>query len=210
MNTFSQWSNSSPLNNTSFYIEVGPSKLYGDIGGYIGEKNFFSDTKLSYGIGLRYAFSQRLGLSLLYNYTSLYLDSDENTHLSYRDMKFMSSVHGFETQLEVALNKGSYIEDYNPHRPYIFGGFGYNLSYSQFGDTTKIRLEDQYKYNEKSFSFIGGLGYQYRFNKNFSVGIEQKTILYFSDFIDGYHPVNSKHNDIGMNLRIIFSYHIAP
>lgn len=206
-NLSAQWTaSSSAKGESSVYIAVGMTELYGDIGGSDISELSFTDSKSSYALGFRYSSPSRFGFSLLTEMNNHYQGDNEEPHLDYRQMAFKSSEWDISVQLEIDLLGGSYLITQNPHHIYTFVGSGYARSKTRFLDENLVRSTDKVKLVASAPSLYGGLGYQYRLNNLFALGAEYRVTQFLSDYIDGYHPKFSKRNDMSMDFRMTFAY----
>lgn len=191
---------------TSVYAGSGVSKLYGDIGGYTLEKSILADINSSFVVGLRHTTLHRFGYSFLLDYNNHFESTDADTHLSSRNMSFKSVQLGLNAQIEYTFIGGKYYENSKPHSLYALFGAGVAFSNAQIHDENMLKPTDKVKLKEQALGISGGLGYQYRISNSIGVGAEYRLTQFLSDYMDGFHPLNSRKLDMSMDLRISLSY----
>lgn len=182
-------------------LGVGLNKFSGDIGG----DNFSDQLKNDMGFGgsaaFRYVFPFRLGIKAFAEY-DVYRGKDSKPR-SNQDIRFFSSnVFSVGAQLELILLGNNYLEKNIPHSVYLLGG-----AKKAFVNSL---LDNVQKGKENTSGFFFGLGYQYRINETFGIGLEVKQILFFSDDVDGYNLKisSNKSKDTASDVKFTFSYYL--
>lgn len=190
--------------NSSLIVGLGPNKMSGDIGG----DNFGSLFKNDFGIGstlaYRFVFPFNVGLRVYGDY-EYYRGKDSKVNNG-RKWDFTSSVGSLGGQLEYVIYGNNYLEKQIPHSVYLFGGAEKIFYNALFNGLTNVNTKGN------TTGLFAGMGYQYRFSDNLSVGLELKQTLYQSDKVDGYFPdpalVNNRYDDMAFTTKIIVCYNI--
>lgn len=210
---------------------IGPSYLFGDVGGNKDTKGLFAktdfvvaQTKYMFSVNYRYVFQNNIGFktSALFG---KFEGTDVDSRNSGRGFDFSTNLTVFALHIEYNLIGGENAEYATPHKVYVFGGAGAMISKVDFNSPNPMRntatLKDSHApnavitpvgngYNAKMTSVspafpIGG-GYEYEISPNFSIGAEYVIHASFSDYIDGVTTSDSKNKDYLMNLDLTFTY----
>jgi len=210
---------------------VGPSYLFGDVGGNKDTKGLINrtdfivaQTKYMFSINYRYVFHNNVGFkanALFGKFEGTDVDSrNEN-----RKFDFSTNLSVFAMHLEYNIIGGENADFWTPHKLYAFVGAGIMLSNVDFNSGNPLRTTDSHApnsvitnlstggYNAKMLTVsptfpIGG-GYEYELTPVFSIGIEYVIHSSFSDYIDGISTSLSKNKDYLMNLDLTFTYKIG-
>lgn len=180
---------------------AGLNKFSGDIGGSEFSDIFKNDMGFGGSAAFRYVFPFRLGLRAFAEY-DVYRGKDAEPSSETVQHIFNSNVFSVGGQLEFILWGNNYLEKTIPHSIYIFGG-----AKKAFVNSL---LDDVLRAKESTGGYFGGVGYHYRINETFALGVEMKQIMFFSDNIDGYNPHHSsnKNKDTAFDVKLTFSYFI--
>jgi hypothetical protein len=91
-------------------------------------------------------------------------------------------------------NRRGMLNDYSTFGIYLYGGLG-GLYYKAIYDFTP-RVND--KTRESGFTLIipAGIGFKYIYSDKIIFGYEIGPLYVFSDYLDGFKPPSSRHNDI--------------
>jgi opacity protein-like surface antigen len=210
---------------------IGPSYLFGDVGGNKDTKGLFAktdfvvaQTKYMFSVNYRYVFQNNIGFK-----TSALFGKFEGTDVGSRNaargFNFSTNLSVFALHIEYNLIGGENAEYSTPHKVYVFGGVGALISKVDFNSPNPLRntasLRDKHApnavltivgngYNAKMTSaspaFPVGAGYEYELSPNFSIGAEYVIHASFSDYIDGVTTSDSKNKDYLMNLDLTLTY----
>lgn len=206
---------------------IGPSYLFGDVGGNKDTKGLFAktdfvvaQTKYMFSINYRYVFQNNIGFktSALFG---KFEGTDVNSRNSERGFDFTTNLTVFALHIEYNIIGGENAEYATPHKVYVFGGAGAMISNVNFNSQHPLRITDSHApnavftpqgtgYNAKMLSVspafpIGG-GYEYEISPNFSIGAEYVIHASFSDYLDGISTSYSRNKDYLMNLDLTFTY----
>lgn len=206
---------------------IGPSYLFGDVGGNKDTKGLFAktdfvvaQTKYMFSINYRYVFQNNIGFK-----TSALFGKFEGTDVDSRNagrgFDFSTNLTVLALHIEYNLVGGENAEYPTPHKVYVFGGTGAMISNVDFNSVNPKRITDSHApntvitpigsgYNAKMVTVtpafpIGG-GYEYEVSPNFSIGAEYVIHASFSDYIDGVSTSYSKNKDYLMNLDLTLTY----
>lgn len=209
---------------------IGPSYLFGDVGGNKDTKGLFAktdfvvaQTKYMFSVNYRYVFQNNIGFktSALFG---KFEGTDDGSRNDERGFNFTTNLTVLALHIEYNLIGGENAQFATPHKVYVFGGIGAMISKVNFNSTKynySQRPEDSHapnaiitdavsSYNAKMTSVspafpIGG-GYEYEISPNFSIGAEYVIHASFSDYIDGVTTGYSKNKDYLMNLDLTLTY----
>ena len=193
---------------------IGTTNIFSDLGGRIDASMFyieditFRDTRPSLYAGARYKINQKYStkLSLTYGYGKT--EDFEGSRNEGR--QFVARTHLFETAAHfefyfkqeerryrsaAMFNRRGMLNNYSTISAYVFGGVGLTKYW------TKLEMEprptDTYDDRNKFIiAFPLGLGIKYIISDKWIIGYEIAGRYTFSDYIDGFKPAASKHNDI--------------
>lgn len=207
---------------------VGPSYLFGDVGGnkdtkgLINKTDFIvAQTKYMFSINYRYVFQNNVGVKVS-SLFGKFEGSDVGSRNEARGFDFSTNLSVFATHLEYNIIGGENASYWTPHKLYAFVGAGVMISNVDFNSKNPKRPTDSHApnavetplplggYNAKMISVspsfpIGG-GYEYELTPIFSIGLEYVIHTSFSDYIDGVSTINSKRKDYLMNLDLTLTY----
>jgi len=207
---------------------IGPSYLFGDVGGnkdtrgLIKRTDFIvAQTKYMFSVNYRYVFQNNVGFkaSALFG---KFEGTDSLSRNENRKFNFSTNLSVFAMHLEYNIIGGENADFWTPHKLYAFVGAGAMISNVDFNSRNPKRLTDSHAsnalitnlpsggYNAKmlsvSPSFPIGAGYEYEINPAFSIGVEYVIHTSFSDYIDGVSTSESDFKDYLMNLDLTFTY----
>lgn len=206
---------------------IGPSYLFGDVGGNKDSKGLFAktdfnvaQTKYMFSLNYRYVFQNNIGFktsALFGKFEGTDTDSRNGT----RGFDFSTNLTILALHIEYNIIGGENAEYGTPHKLYAFAGVGAMIADVDFNSSKAKRLTDSHApntvlttvgtgYNAKMVSvspaFPIGVGYEYELNSNFSIGAEYVLHASFSDYLDGVTTSYSKNKDYLMNLDLTFTY----
>ncbi len=207
---------------------IGPSYLFGDVGGnkdtrgLIKRTDFIvAQTKYMFSINYRYVFQNNVGFkaSALFG---KFEGTDADSRNEDRKFDFSTNLSVFAMHVEYNIIGGENADFWTPHKFYAFLGAGVLISNVDFNSGNALRPTDSHApnavftfqpsggYNAKmltvSPSFPIGMGYEYELSPTFSIGVEYVIHSSFSDYIDGISTSRSKNKDYLMNLDLTFTY----
>jgi hypothetical protein len=213
---------------------IGTTQIFGDIGGFtpgdnvLGFKDIqLSETRFNIGIGANYRIWQDLNARVNLTYGMLSSDDSKGSNV---DRAFASTTNLFEVTLmgEYYFIKNSVENSYNfsrksslRNRPrrldgpmfrgtfmarvdmYAFTGIGF-ASWSVKGNDALVAhgLED----GGATAIIPAGLGAKYVYSPELSLGVEFTGRFTFTDYLDGYTSVYSKHDDVYHFLNFTATY----
>jgi hypothetical protein len=207
---------------------VGPSYLFGDVGGNKDTKGLIkrtdfivAQTKYMFSINYRYVFQNNVGFkaSALFG---KFEGTDVDSRNENRGFDFSTNLSVFAMHIEYNIIGGENADFWTPHKLYAFVGAGAMISNVDFNSKNPIRTTDSHAtsavittlssggYNAKMLSvspaFPVGAGYEYELSPTFSIGVEYVIHSSFSDYIDGISTSYSKNKDYLMNLDLTLTY----
>lgn len=190
----------------SIIITSGFSLPSFDIGGKLYEKQLH-DLSPTVNFGFRYLLPNNFALKLFGEYTT-YKDDDIGTKNDTRGgggkYNFSNQIYRVGGRLEYNLF-GNVSDFESRHNVYAFGGGGYAYATSIVnGDPDKDHFKNTTPVNIPLL--LTGIGYQYRFSKNFGLGLDLNYEYYFSDYMEGFHTTWSKSNDVAYSAMLTVSY----
>jgi len=207
---------------------IGPSYLFGDVGGnkdtrgLLKKTDFIAaQTKYMFSVNYRYVFQNNVGFkaSALFG---KFEGTDYGSRNENRGFDFSTNLSVFAMHLEYNIIGGENAEYWTPHKLYAFAGVGVMVGDVDFNSKNPFRTTDSHAsnavitnltsggYNAKMLTVtpafpIGG-GYEYELTPAFSIGLEYVVHASFSDYIDGVSTSYSKQKDYLMNLDLTFTY----
>jgi hypothetical protein len=203
---------------------AGTSQFFGDIGGYsqneniLGLKDFIlNQTRFNIEGALRYRiipeFSVKLGLTFGMFHAVDKKGSNETREMEATTTFFEPVVTGeyyfIKSNKE---NSYSYLKGRSRRGTffsyidiYAFTGIG-GLAYSVKGND--VLIEAGMKNGGFTAVIPVGIGSNYLFNPDYSLGVELGGRYSFSDYLDGYSSQYSKSNDVYYFLTFTFTYKI--
>ncbi len=207
---------------------VGPSYLFGDVGGNKDTKGLIqktdfivAQTKYMFSVNYRYVFQNNVGFKLSALFGK-FEGTDEDSRNELRGFDFSTNLSVYAMHIEYNIIGGENADFWTPHKLYAFVGAGAMISNVDFNSKYPKRLSDSHApntvyttlpsggYNAKMLSVspafpIGG-GYEYEISPAFSIGVEYVVHSSFSDYIDGISTSYSKRKDYLMNLDLTLTY----
>ena len=208
----SLFANTDFTDNFAIKVSEGPAYLYGDIGVQAGKEplnqviNWYSNNmSYMYSLGFQHFFSNNLGIEGTFA-QGKFEGKDEGTKRSGRGYNYKSNLSIISLQANFILLGGPYSIYKTRHTLYAFSGLGYVFSEIPSISGPLDLANDKFRNNDQTMSMPFGLGYQYKLNDNFSVGLEVSGQYAFHDFLDGVLPIESKCNDIIANVGLTVVY----
>lgn len=207
-------------------IGIGTTNIFSDLGGRVDagmlfiEDITFRDTRPSIYTGARYKINQRTSakLALIYGYGKTEdFEGSRNDHRQFLAKTHLFEVSGhFEYYLiqetkryrsAAMFNRRGMLNNYSTISAYIFGGIGLTKYWTTL--EREARPTDTYDDRNKLIpAFPLGVGLKYIISDKWILGYEIGGRYTFCDYIDGFKPSASKHNDIywisafNLNYRI--------
>ena len=207
-------------------IGIGTTNIFSDLGGRIDASMFFieditfRDTRPSIYAGARYKINQKFStkLALIYGYGKTEdFEGSRNEGRQFLAKTHLIEVSGhFEYYLiqetkryrsAAMYNRRGMLNNYSTISAYIFGGIGLTKYWTTL--EREPRPTDTYDDRNKFIpAFPLGVGLKYIISDKWTIGYEIGGRYTFCDYIDGFKPSASKHNDIywistfNLNYRI--------
>ena len=204
----------------SLIFTVGPSYLFGDLGGSTRENpSVFDNINLNnvryeVSLGFRHSFNNRLGYRLSFHH-GLYESADIGVRGETRGFASTSNITMFTALGEIDIfqsraavrsqGAGATVA-VRPWRIYAYGGGG--IAYASV-DLTSTAGHGNATFKTSEFAPIipFGLGFDIWTNSNFNIGLEVGWKYTFSDYMDGIR-IRDSANDILGNVSLTLSYRI--
>lgn len=204
-NIFSQGRNGlySNINKStgSLVVSTGPYYCFGDANGSPLQNSIIDGTNWINSIGFRHYFPGNFAYK-----ASLQLGNFRNVDTSKRNFSSDAQILGLTAVGEYAIPFGATprYNSSNHNSIYIYLGTGVVSSTVTFPTNAIVG-----KANDLAVIFPFGLGYQYHFNNELSLGAEVGWQFSISDYIDGYHPDTfSNYPDILGGFNVTLAYKI--
>jgi OOP family OmpA-OmpF porin len=195
-------------------LGIGTSNVFSDLGGTVDASMFFiqdikfRDTRPSLYSAIRYKIDQTFStkLALIYGYGKT--EDFEGSRNEGRG--FVSSTHIVETSAHIEyyfikeekryrsaamFNRRGMLNNYSTINAYVFAGVGL----ARYWPTLEIepRGTDIYDFKSKFIvAFPAGIGLKYIVSDKWIIGYEIGGRYTFCDYLDGFKPAASKHNDV--------------
>ena len=179
-------------------IGIGTTNIFSDLGGRVDASLFFieditfKDTRPSIYTGARYKINQMLSTKLLE------LSGHFEYYLIQETKRYRSAA---------MYNRRGMLNNYSTISAYIFGGIGLTKYWTTL--EREPRPTDTFDDRNKFIpAFPLGVGLKYIISDKWIIGYEIGGRYTFCDYIDGFKPSASKHNDIywistfNLNYRI--------
>lgn len=205
---------------------IGVSQLFGDIGGTADEKNLFGlkDINLAetrFGINSigRYKIHPKHSVKVPFHFG--YAKGSDEGSKNNRGRSYTTFLFELSGQYEYYLvqeektyrssgmyNKRGMLNNYSHYAFYGFAGLGavYTISSHKYPYTL---VTDIYKGGGNYGIVIPfGVGAKFIIDSRYSLNAEMGYRYTFSDFIEGYRNVNSRHKDVYYFLDITLSYRL--
>jgi opacity protein-like surface antigen len=206
---------------------IGLANYFGDIGGAEDpEASFISDVDFVYTrpnlmIGYRYRITERLAAKGSLTYANFY-GSDAGSKNEARNYAFSSNLIELYGHVEYHITKEKQLITYSTMalrsglkklnatvNVYVFAGLG--------GAYFKPKAKDDFigseRFNDsKNLTLVlpVGIGAKYPIRSDLYIGMDLSARITTTDFIDGFSPDASKHNDLYYLTTIYVSYKIKP
>jgi len=195
-------------------VGIGTTNIFSDLGGTINASMLyiqdikFRDTRPSIYTGLRYKINQMFSTKLAVIYGNGKAEDFKGSRNEHRG--FLSKTNLIETsahleyyfikeqkRLKTAamFNRRGMLNNYSTISAYIFGGLGLTKYWTSL--TIDPRPSDNYDVRSRFIpSFPLGLGLKYVISDRWILSYELGGRYTFCDYIDGFKPGASKHNDV--------------
>jgi len=209
------------------YGGISTLNYFGDIGGSADKSNLFGlkdisirSTRPGISLGVSYRLTKLFYVRT--HYTLGYItQSDKGSINNNRNYAFTTMLNEISFQgvffikpesdknyyYSVMQLRGGLNQLNKPLSFYVYGGVGGSF----FSVTPKENLVGSNRFtNNQSFTLAIpiGIGLKFAYSPTISFGAELGVRYLFSDYIDGFTSVNSKHNDLYylMNLKVIYRF----
>lgn len=199
---------------------VGPSYLFGDVGGAVNEQILgatdwnIKDTRYLFSIGAQHIFPNNFGVKANL-FVGNFSGTDASTSNSVRGYTFNSQVYEASLQGQYVFFGGEYSKFKTPHTLYLLAGVGYLMSTSAntylgvpISGFNPARPDDVLASQVFTATLPLGIGYTFKLTKRISLGTEFGYHYIFSDLVDGLSTPSSRSNDVLCDLNFVFSYKI--
>jgi len=207
-------------------LGIGTTNIFSDLGGTVDASMFFiqdikfRDTRPSVYSALRYKINQTFSAKLAFIYGFGKTEDFEGSRNEGRG--FVSTTHLIETSAHfeyyfikeekryrtaAMFNRRGMLNNYSTINAYLFGGLGL----TKYWPTLEIepRPSDTYDLQSKFIvSFPAGIGLKYILSDKWIIGYEIGGRLTFCDYLDGFKPSASKHNDVYWMSTFNLNYRI--
>jgi hypothetical protein len=198
---------------TDLSFGVGPSYMFGDAATKTGSgfSKDFAPVNVGLAFNLEYKHYWEAGLayniSLLY---STYKGNENDSRLGYRGYTFSS--HVGELSGQIIFEPISYFsENTYPIDPYLIAGVGVVGAYIpswKFQSAVRPDDTDKLRHNTIGGAFMGGFGIRFPITSKIDARLESMVHYSTTDYLDGYHPIFSKHSDVYIVSLIKISYRL--
>jgi len=210
------FSNQSPK-NTDLSIAIGPGYLYGDAAAQnVGstDHSLTDFAPVNIGLSIDADYTKYLEPGVAYDIALLYshFKGDESqSHLGYRGYAFES--HMGELSARVLFEPISFLAHermlFDPYATLGVGVVGaYVPTWSFTANSDRPNPTDKLHHKTLGASGIGGLGLKFPITPSLDGRLEITFHTTTTDYLDGFHPLASKHNDFFIISLIKISYHL--
>jgi len=187
-----------------FTASFGPAYCYSDAAGSLFKQTLVQGYhNYSAGLGFRNSFPSNFGYKMTLQYGD-YSGADKNRNVhkegyySYNSKTLELSVRG-----EYSVHFGLKYDKNTPNTLYGFAGLGVLQSSITFPVDSP-----QGKPNNTSGVALMGGGYRYSLTDQVAIGAELEFHYSSNDYVDGYHPLTSKRNDVLVGVSFTLAYRI--
>lgn len=182
----------------------GPAYCYSDAAGSLFKQTLVQGyNNYSASFGFRNTLPSNFGYKATLQYGS-YSGADKNHNVhkdgyySYQSKTLELSVRG-----EYSVRFGLKYDKNTPNTLYGFAGLGVLNSNVKF----PVGSPQGSPNNTSGVALIGG-GYRYYLTDQVSIGSELEFHYSSNDYLDGYHPITSKRNDVLVGISFTLAYRI--
>jgi len=152
------------------------------------DQGLFDNSKFAYGVNYTYNLNSRLGIRL--NYSGSKMSKDDI--ISKREYTFSTSLHEVSVLAQLNILKPKTYEDGSFKKsiiPYVFVGPGLSFTKPEVDWSASPRpiknANDEKNTKKTYFQLPYGAGIKYLLTDKFSLGLEVKTIIPTTDYLDG-------------------------
>jgi hypothetical protein len=202
------------------------TQLFGDIGGTADLENFLGlkDIKLSEtrgGIDFTTRYKIKPQYSVKTSLHGVLEKGDDKKSANDRGRAYKTWLFEFSGQFEYYLvkeertfrsagmyNRRGMLNNFSNYAIYTFGGLGIAYSRSSHDNGTFIPENDFYKSSNLCAVVPLGLGVKYIIDSRYSVNTEFGYRFALSDYVEGYHNINSKFFDVYYFLDLTLTYRL--
>ena len=206
----------------SLTFTIGPSYLFGDLGGSVKENPTAFDNinlnnvRYEVSLGFRHSFNNRFGYRLslhhgLYESADAGLRNEARGYASTSNITMftvLGEIDIFQSRAAIRSRGAGATVAVRPWRIYAYGGGGgAYASIDLTGNSTAGNPRATSKTSESTPIIPFGLGFDIWTNSNFNIGLEIGWKYTFSDYMDGIR-IRDSANDILGNISLTLSYRV--
>jgi hypothetical protein len=187
-----------------FTASFGPAYCYSDAAGSLFKQTLVQGYhNYSASFGFRNTLPSNFGYKATFHYGD-YSGADKN-HNVHKDgyYSYHSKTLEFSVRGEYSVRFGLKYDKNTPNTLYGFAGLGVLNSNVKF----PVGSPQGRANNTSGVALIGG-GYRYYLTDQVSIGTELEFHYSSNDYIDGYHPITSKRNDVLVGISFTLAYRI--
>jgi len=182
----------------------GPSYCYSDAAGSLFRQTLVQGYhNYNASLGFRHSFPSNFGYRASLYYGD-YSGADK-THNEHKDgyYSYNSKILEFSVRGEYSIHFGLKYDKNTPNTLYGFAGLGVLNSAVKF----PVGSPQGRANNISGVGILGG-GYRYYLTDQVSIGTELEFHYSSNDYVDGYHPITSKNNDVLVGVSFTLAYKI--
>jgi hypothetical protein len=177
---------------------VGPAYLFG-AGTAATSNNDFSVSDIGWAVNT--AYLHYLASGIAYNTSLLFMfvsGNEVKSRLNYRGYAFKSYIGDVSLQFnfQPILYFSGNVNFIDPYLIIGTGIVGAYVPWWQFSDPLRPDATDKLRHRTVGYEIIGGFGVKLLMTSQINVCFECAYHGCSSDYLDGYHPIDAKHNDV--------------
>jgi opacity protein-like surface antigen len=184
-------------------LKAGTNKILNDL------------AQVSIGLAFNADYTEYLKPGVAYDIALMYSSFNGNesqSSLAYRGYSFES--HVGELSAKILFEPISFLSNermlFDPYATLGVGVVSAHVPTWSFTENSgRPNLTDKLHHKTLGLSGIGGLGLKFPITPSFDVRIEITYHTTTTDYLDGYHPLASKHNDLLILSLIKICYHYS-
>jgi hypothetical protein len=203
---------------TDLSIAIGPEFMYGDAAGASKagtNKTLNNLAQVSIGLAFNADYIEYLKPGVAYDIALSYSHFNGNetqSSLAYRGYSFES--HVGELSAKILFEPVSFLANermlFDPYATLGVGLVGAYIPHWSFkANSDRPNSTDKLHHKTLGLAGIGGLGLKFPISPSFDVRIEITYHTTTTDYLDGFHPLASKHNDVLILSLIKICYHLS-
>ena len=204
--------------NIDLSIAIGPEFMYGDAAeaSKAGTSKILTAlAQVSIGLGFNADYTEYIKPGVAYDIALMYAHFNGNesqSSLAYRGYSFES--HVGELSAKILFEPISFLANermlFDPYATLGVGVVGaYTPTWSFTENSGRPNSTDKLHHKTLGLAGIGGLGLKFPISPSFDVRIEITYHTTTTDYLDGFHPLASKHNDVLILSLIKICYHLS-